>query len=131
MFQIAKPCVYSKILGELAPVDVAAGVNLFMGEEQPMAAYIIARIKVTDPDQYKDYMKVTPGIIAKYEGHFIVRGGEMVTLEGPQEKWRIVVAEFPDLAKAKEFYYSPEYTDARKIREGAALAQFVAIRGVE
>ena len=96
-----------------------------------MAAYIIARINVTDPDQYKEYINVTPGIIAKYDGRFIVRGGEKVTLEGPEEKWRIVVIEFPDLPKAKEFYYSPEYTDAKKIREGAALAQFVAIRGVE
>jgi uncharacterized protein (DUF1330 family) len=96
-----------------------------------MAAYIIARINVTDQGQYNKYINVTPGIIAKYDGRFIVRGGEKVTLEGPQEKWRIVVIEFPDLAKAKEFYYSPEYTDARKIREGAALAQFVAIKGVE
>lgn len=95
-----------------------------------MAAYIIARINVTDPDQYNQYINVTPGIIAKYDGRFIVRGGEMVTLEGPPEKWRIVVIEFPNLTKAKEFYYSPEYTEARKIREGAALAQFVAIRGV-
>ena len=96
-----------------------------------MAAYIIARINVTDQDQYKKYIKVTPGIIAKYDGRFIVRGGETVTLEGPEEKWRIVVVEFPDLAKAKEFYYSPEYTDAKKIREGAALAQFFAVSGVE
>jgi uncharacterized protein (DUF1330 family) len=96
-----------------------------------MAAYMIARINVNDRDQYNEYMKVTPGIIAKYDGRFIVRGGETVTLEGPEEKWRIVVVEFPDLAKAKEFYYSPEYTDAKKIREGAALAQFVAVSGVE
>lgn len=96
-----------------------------------MAAYIIARINVSDQDQYKEYMNVTPGIIAKHDGRFLVRGGETVTLEGPEEKWRIVVVEFPDIARAKEFYYSPEYTDARKIREGAALAQFVAIRGVE
>jgi uncharacterized protein (DUF1330 family) len=96
-----------------------------------MAAYVIARINVNDWDQYNEYMKVTPGIIAKYDGRFIVRGGEMVTLEGPEEKWRIVVVEFPDLAKAKEFYYSPEYTDAKEIREGAALAQFVAVSGVE
>jgi uncharacterized protein (DUF1330 family) len=96
-----------------------------------MAAYVSARIKVTDWDQYNEYIKVTPGIIAKYDGRFIVRGGETVTLEGPEEKWRIVVVEFPDLAKAKEFYYSPEYTDAKEIREGAALAQFVAVSGVE
>jgi uncharacterized protein (DUF1330 family) len=55
----------------------------------------------------------------------------MVTLEGPEEKWRVVVVEFPDLEKAKEFYYSQEYTDAKKIREGAALAQFIAISGIE
>ena len=96
-----------------------------------MAAYMIARVNVTDWDKYNEYIKVTPGIIAKFGGRFIVRGGETVTFEGPEEKWRIVVVEFPDLEKAKEFYYSPEYTDAKKIREGAALAQFVAISGVE
>ena len=96
-----------------------------------MAAYMIARVNVTDWDKYNEYIKVTPGIIAKYDGRFIVRGGETVTLEGPEEKWRMVVVEFPDLEKAKEFYYSPEYTDAKKIREGAALAQFVAIDGFD
>ena len=96
-----------------------------------MAAYMIARVNVTDWDKYNEYIKVTPGIITKFGGRFIVRGGETVTFEGPEEKWRIVVVEFPDLEKAKEFYYSPEYTDAKKIREGAALAQFVAISGVE
>jgi uncharacterized protein (DUF1330 family) len=55
-----------------------------------MAAYMIARVNVTDWDQYNEYIKVTPGIIAKYDGRFIVRGGEMVTLEGPEEKWRVV-----------------------------------------
>jgi uncharacterized protein (DUF1330 family) len=96
-----------------------------------MAAYMIARINVTDWDQYNEYIKVTPDIITKFGGRFIVRGGESVTLEGPQENWRIVVVEFPDLAKAQEFYNSPEYSDAKKIREGAAEAQFVAVPGVE
>jgi len=96
-----------------------------------MAAYIIARINVTDGDRYSEYIKVTPGIIAKYGGRFIIRGGKAVTLEGPEEKWRIVVIEFPDLQKAKDFYNSADYADAKKIREGAALAQFVAIEGVE
>jgi uncharacterized protein (DUF1330 family) len=96
-----------------------------------MAAYMIAKVNVTDWDKYDEYIKVTPGIIAKYEGRFIVRGGETVTLEGPEEKWRIVVVEFPDLAKAKAFYHSPEYADAKKIRAGAAEAQFIAVSGVE
>ena len=102
-----------------------------MRRDNQMPAYMIARVNVTDWDQYNEYIKVTPGIIAKYDGRFIVRGGDMVTLEGPEEKWRIVVIEFPDLQKAKEFYNSADYADAKKIREGAALAQFVAIEGVE
>ena len=96
-----------------------------------MSAYMIARINVTDWDKYNQYIKVTPDIIAEYGGRFIVRGGDTVTLEGPEEKWRIVVIEFPDLDKAKEFYHSPEYANAKKIRAGAAEAQFVAISGVE
>ena len=31
--------------------------------------------------------------------------------------------------KAQQFYNSPEYTAARKLREGAATAQFVAVEG--
>ena len=95
-----------------------------------MTAYMIARVSVTDWDKYNQYMKVAPGIINKYGGKFIVRGGQTITLEGPEEKWRIVVVEFPDLEKAREFYHSQDYADARKIREGAALAQFVAVEGV-
>lgn len=96
-----------------------------------MAAYMIARVNVTDWDKYNEYIKVTPDIIARYGGRFIVRGGETVTLEGPQESWRIVVVEFPDLASAEAFYHSPKYTSAREIRAGAAEAQFVAVAGVE
>ena len=96
-----------------------------------MAAYILARVEVTDWDRYKEYVKKTPGAIQKYGGKFIVRGGEMVTLEGPEETRRLVLIEFPSLEKAKEFYYSQEYQKAKKIREGAALGQFLALDGVD
>ena len=33
-----------------------------------MAGYLIARVNVTDPEKYKDYIAVTPGLIAKYGG---------------------------------------------------------------
>lgn len=95
-----------------------------------MSAYIIAKVHVINWDQYKEYVKVTPGIIEKYGGTFIVRGGEVVTLEGPEEDQRVVVVEFPSLEKAKEFYYSKEYTGAKALREGAATASFIAVDGV-
>jgi uncharacterized protein (DUF1330 family) len=53
----------------------------------------------------------------------------METLEGPEESGRIVVLEFPSWEDARAFYHSPEYAEARKIRENAADGQFLAIDG--
>jgi uncharacterized protein (DUF1330 family) len=92
-----------------------------------MPAYLIARVEVTDWDRYKEYMKATPAAIARFGGRFIVRGGQMVTLEGPPETHRVVVIEFRDLETVKAFYHSPEYAAARELRLGAATGQFLAI----
>lgn len=95
-----------------------------------MTAYIIARVDVTDMDQYKQYMKVTPGIIEQFEGRFIARGGDMVTLEGPEETSRVIIVEFPSFERAKAFYESEAYQAAKAVRAGAATASFIALDGV-
>ncbi|MBW2268581.1 MAG: DUF1330 domain-containing protein [Deltaproteobacteria bacterium] len=95
-----------------------------------MTAYIIARIDVTDPEKYVGYQERTPAAVAKFGGRFIVRGGNSVTLEGPEEARRVVVIEFPSLDRAQAFYDSEDYQSAKKFRDGAAEAQFLAIEGV-
>ena len=95
-----------------------------------MPAYIIAQINVTDMTKYKDYTKLTPAAIEKYGGKFIVRSGEKMTLEGPEETRRVVVLEFPDMKTARAFYDSPEYQEAKAKREGAAEGSFVVVDGV-
>lgn len=95
-----------------------------------MTAYLIARINVTDMEQYKNYMKLSPGIIQKYGGKFLARGGGLITLEGEEETNRVVLVEFPSSAVAQEFYQSDEYQAAIKVRENAADGQFIVIDGV-
>ena len=94
-----------------------------------MAAYLIARVNVTDWNRYRDYTLATPKVIEQFGGKFIVRAGQMTTLEGPEETNRIVILEFPTLAQVKAFFRSPEYSRIKKLREGAADGQFVAIDG--
>ena len=94
-----------------------------------MPAYIIARVNVTDWNLYREYTKLTPAAIERFGGRFIVRGGEMVTLEGPEETGRVVVIEFPNLDQAKAFYHSEEYSEVKELRERAATGQFIAIAG--
>ena len=94
-------------------------------------AYMVVQVDVTNAQQYQEYAKLTPDIVASFGGRFLARAGRTVTLEGPPARPRVVVIEFPSFEKAQEFYRSPAYTAARKLREGAAQAQFVAVEGVE
>lgn len=95
-----------------------------------MKAYILVRVDVKDGEQYKKYLAVTPKLIEKFGGRALARAGRTETLEGPQETRRVVVLEFPSMARAKEFYHSPEYQEARKLREHAAVGELVVVEGV-
>ena len=89
------------------------------------------QVDVSNAQQYQEYAKLTPGIITSFGGRFLARAGRTVTLEGPPARPRVVLLEFPSFEKAQEFYQSPAYTAARKVREGAAQAQFVLVEGAE
>ena len=95
-----------------------------------MPAYLVAKVNVTNMEQYQEYMKLTPAIIAEYGGKFIARGGEMTVLEGPPEQNRMVLVEFPSYQNVIDFYNSEAYQAAIKVREGAATASFIALDGV-
>ncbi len=96
-----------------------------------MPACLIARVDVTDWDRYRQYTQATPGVIAKFGGRFVARGGQMVTFEGPAETRRVVIIEFPSLDQLKTFYQSAEYAEVKKLRAGAATGQFLAVEGLE
>lgn len=96
-----------------------------------MSAYIVVRMKVTDPEQYKRYAARTPECVASFGGRFIARGGEAVTLEGPEFRDRMVIIEFPSLERAQEFYNSPEYTEIKALRQHAGIGEFIAVEGAD
>ena len=95
-----------------------------------MAAYVIARVEVTDQQRYKKYLELTPETIEKYGGRFIARGAETISLEGPEDRRRVVIKEFASLENARQWYNSDEYQAAKKVRAGAAKAEFIVIDGV-
>lgn len=94
-----------------------------------MPAYAIVLVEVTDQEQYSKYTQATPAVIAKFGGKFIVRGGKTVTLEGTEEKRRVVVIEFPSFELAQAFYQSEEYQQVKELRSGAAIGTFIVADG--
>lgn len=96
-----------------------------------MPAYLIVETDIHDPETYERYKQASPGAVAAGGGRFIVRGGEMAVLEGDWNPKRLVLLEFEDLEAAKRFYVSPEYQEAKALREGAANLNMVAVQGLD
>jgi len=95
-----------------------------------MPAYIVVTIDVKDPVTYEMYKKAAPGSIAAYGGRYIARGGSLHTLEGTWAPRRLVILEFPSMEKAKAWWSSPEYREARDLRQSCADAEMVVVEGV-
>jgi uncharacterized protein (DUF1330 family) len=94
-----------------------------------MTAYLIADIDVHDPDVYREYTALVPGTIAAFGGRFIVRGGQLETLEGDWRPQRLVVAEFPSSGHARDWYASPDYLAAMAIRHRSSSGSLVLVEG--
>jgi uncharacterized protein (DUF1330 family) len=94
-----------------------------------MSAYIIVEVSITDPLEYEEYKKLTPATIKAYDGRFVVRGAATESLEGNWEPGRIVVLEFPSVARAKEWWNSEAYSKAKEIRHRAANTKMIVVEG--
>ena len=82
-------------------------------------AYLIVEMKITDPEQYKQYMAEAPPIVKAFGGEYLVRGGKHESLEGDWTPHRVAMLRFPSFEQAKAFYDSPQYAEVRAKRAGA------------
>jgi uncharacterized protein (DUF1330 family) len=113
-----------------AVIGAVLGVAAWAQSAPTRKAYFVAQIDVSNPQQYGEYTKLSPGIIERYGGRFVARGGRAATLEGPAGPGRVVIVEFPSFERAQQFYDSPEYAAARKVRAGAATFSAVLVEGL-
>ena len=95
-----------------------------------MPAYWVARVKINDPVEYKKYTDLVPGILKKFGGKVLARGGRFEILEGPEKFERHVVVEFPSFEDAIACHGSAEYQAARKFRlNGVGDNELVIVDG--
>lgn len=91
--------------------------------------YIIAHITVTDPEPYKEYVRLDTPILNDLGGQFIIRGGQSEAVEGQMEE-RHVVIEFESYAAALKAYHDPAYQKVADIRRVNANSSIVVVEGV-
>ena len=95
-----------------------------------MPAYIVTEVAVEDPVRYEDYKKMVAPSLTPYGGRFLVRGGKVETLEGDWSPKRLVIVEFPSVEKAKAWWDSAEYKDAKALRQATAKTQMIVAQGL-
>lgn len=96
-----------------------------------MSAYVVVEVDITDPERFKDYQAMVPATIAAFGGKYLVRGGEVETLEGSWNPSRVVVLEFESVEQAKRWWDSDEYREARDLRQATANTKLIVVQGVE
>ena len=96
-----------------------------------MAAYAISEVKITDEQQADRYRELAAASIAQYGGRYLARGA---TPQVPEGDWpldeRVVIVEFPSMARLREWYASPEYAEALTVRQSALGRRLLFIEGV-
>lgn len=94
-----------------------------------MVAYVVAQVRISDPETYKAYTLKSKPAVEAFGGRFIARGGAMDVIEGESDVDRVVLVEFPDMETARRWYDSPQYREARAIRAPASQAVFTLVEG--
>ena len=96
-------------------------------------AYLVVEMKITDPEQYKQYMAAAPATVKAYGGEYIVRGGKHEVLEGDWNPARVALLRFPSYEQAKAFYEQGDYGTKVKPLRARATEYFnmVLVEGVD
>ena len=94
-----------------------------------MAAYLVADVDVADPDGFEEYRKLAIPTLGKYGARLLASGGVEV-LEGDWNPRRLALVRFDSAAQVRRWYGSPEYTEAKRLRDKTARTRFIIVEGV-
>lgn len=94
-----------------------------------MAAYMIVTCDIKDREAFRSgYGQTAGALVRKYGGRYLLLGPGAELLEGEfGDGASMVVSEWPNKESVMRFWNSPEYAEAKKLREGLADCQVLVI----
>ena len=95
-----------------------------------MSAYVISEVDVKDSASFEAYRTIAAKTIARYGGRYLVRGGAATVAEGGPPPKTLIVVEFPSMSRLREWYTSPEYAEALKLRPTALERRLIFVEGM-
>ena len=95
-----------------------------------MPAYVISEVEARDQAAMEAYRALAAATIARYGGRYLARGGAAEVVEGGPPPKTIIIVEFTSMERAREWYASPEYAAALKLRRTALERRLMFVEGV-
>ncbi|KAA3448250.1 DUF1330 domain-containing protein [Mesorhizobium sp. SARCC-RB16n] len=95
-----------------------------------MPAYIISDVTIRNEVAFQTYRSRAAASIERYGGRYLVRGGQVETLEGEWHPGPLIVVEFPDVERARRWYASAEYAAALDVRDAALSRHLILVDGI-
>jgi uncharacterized protein (DUF1330 family) len=94
-----------------------------------MAAYMIVLARIHDREKFlTGYGPAAAKLVERFGGRYLLRAPGGLRLEGTLAPGQsAVISEWPDREAALRFWNSPEYAEARKLREGIADVEVVVV----
>lgn len=92
-----------------------------------MAAYLIAFAKIKDASKLQEYAAAAAPTIIAAGGTVVGRGKLKATLAGSLDVDSGVIAKFPTVAAAHDWYQSPAYQALLPLRDQALAPTFVVL----
>ncbi|MEM6694304.1 MAG: DUF1330 domain-containing protein [Pseudomonadota bacterium] len=89
-----------------------------------MTALLVARFDVKNAESMNAYATAAGPTVLAHGGEFVAMGEKIEALVGQDEQQSLAMVRFPDVATAKRWFTSPEYTACKPLREAAAEMQF-------
>ena len=85
-----------------------------------MSVFMIIEAVIHDAERFKAYADTTIKLVVQFGGRYRVLGGQKTFLEGDWGETKVVISEWPSMKAVETFWNSPEYAEAKQLREGVA-----------
>ena len=100
-------------------------------EQNTGPAYcIFDNVQINNSTKLEEYKNNVFSVVEKFEGKYVIAGGQMEVIEGNWNPHFIVMIKFSSYSQAKKWYNSPEYRDLKKLRQSSGEFDAIIVEGL-
>lgn len=96
-----------------------------------MTVYVVVDNDVTNPQAYRDYLKLITPTVGEFGGRYLIRAGEIHFSDSDWKPDRLVVMAFDKRADAEAWVHSTKTAPIHEMRRANAVSRLIIIDGVD